>query len=64
MSRPVSNYAALTSVQLASKDENRPLALWPLILVAVAMIVVALTSDASLTPTQRMEVYLQSGMFP
>ncbi len=64
MNRPVSNYAALTTVQLASKGENRSFALWPLILVAVVMIVVALTSDASLTPTQRMEVYLQSGMFP
>jgi hypothetical protein len=39
--------------------------LWPLILIAfVGLILTILTLDASLVPDQRLEVFLQSGMYP
>jgi hypothetical protein len=41
---------------------QKPLAIWALIL--VLMVVVVLALDASMTPEQRIEPYLQSGVFP
>ena len=45
------------------KREDRLAAYWPLILLA-AIIAVAVLCDASLTPDQRIQAYMQSGMFP
>jgi hypothetical protein len=38
--------------------------LWPLLLVVLIVASVVLTLDASLTPDQRMAVFLQSGIYP
>jgi hypothetical protein len=46
----------------ASKREHRPVALWPLILVAAIVVLVALTSDPSWTWNNAAE--LQGGMAP
>ena len=45
------------------KREDRLVAFFPLILLAV-IIAVAVICDASLTPDQRIQAYFQSGMFP
>jgi hypothetical protein len=47
---------------VTAKTGRRGLPLWPLIL--IAFVVLILTLDASLTPDQRLTVFLQSGMFP
>ena len=57
MTQDVSIDAAVTA-----KAERRGLPLWPLIL--IAFVVLILTLGASLTPDQRLEVFLQSGMYP
>jgi hypothetical protein len=45
-----------------AKAGRRSFPLWPLILIAFVMLI--LTLDASLTPDQRLAVFLQSGMYP
>jgi hypothetical protein len=57
MTQDVSIGAAVTA-----KAGSRVLPLWPFIL--IAFVVLILTLDASLTPDQRLEVFLQSGMYP
>jgi hypothetical protein len=57
MTQDVSIDAAVTA-----KLGSRGLPLWPLIL--IAFVVLILTLGASLTPDQRLEVFLQSGMYP
>jgi hypothetical protein len=47
---------------VTAKTWSRGLPLWPLILIAFVGLI--LTLDASLTPDQRHEVFLQSGMYP
>jgi hypothetical protein len=62
MNQHVSIDAAPITKASQRKGESRPFPLWPLIL--VALVVLILTLDASLTPDQRLEVFLQSGMYP
>ena len=57
MTQDVSIDAAVTA-----KTRSRGLPLWPLIL--ITFVVLILTLGASLTPDQRLEVFLQSGMYP
>jgi hypothetical protein len=57
MTHDVSIDAAVTA-----KTGSRALPLWPLIL--IAFVVLILTLDAFLTPDQRLEVFLLSGMYP
>jgi hypothetical protein len=45
-----------------AKAGSRGFPLWPLSL--IAYVVLILTLDASLTPDHRLEVFLQSGMYP
>jgi hypothetical protein len=46
------------------ENEDRLVAFWPLILAAAIVVVGAVVCDASLRPDQRIQAYLQSGMFP
>jgi len=46
------------------KREDRAIELWLFSLAAAIMAVGAVVCDASLTPDQRIQAYLQSGMFP
>jgi hypothetical protein len=46
------------------KREDRPVAVWLLIFAAAIIAVGAVVCDASLMPDQRIQAYLQSGMFP
>jgi hypothetical protein len=62
MNQNVSIDAALTTNASRRQVETRRFPLWALIL--VAFVVVVLRFDASLTPDQRLEVFLQSGMYP
>jgi hypothetical protein len=62
MNQNVSIDAALTTTASRREVERRRFPLWALILVAFAALVLGF--DASLTPDQRLEVFLQSGMYP
>jgi len=53
-----------TSAHESKKDKVRLLAFLPLIFVFAIVAVVALISDSSLTPEQRIQVFQQSGPFP
>ena len=56
--------ATLTAQPAQSAQAERPTALW-LLAAAFAVIAVAvLLADASLTPAQRIAVFMQTGMFP
>jgi hypothetical protein len=46
------------------KREDRLVAVWLLSFAAAIIAVGAVVCDASLTPDQRIQAYLQSGMFP
>jgi hypothetical protein len=56
--------AALSRSTPESKREVRPLAMWAFILVVAIVAIAALVSDASLTADQRIQVFLQSGIYP
>ena len=62
MNQPV----ALDAVLATGTPESEPrlLSMWSFIIVAGIVVIVALISDGSLTPDQRLEVFLQSGMYP
>jgi hypothetical protein len=47
---------------VTAKAGRRSFPLWPMSL--IAFVVLILTLDASLTPDQRIAVFLQSGMYP
>jgi hypothetical protein len=64
MNRDVSMDAALTANSSESKGESRSFTLWPVLLVVLIVASVVLTLDASLTPDQRIAVFLQSGIYP
>jgi hypothetical protein len=64
MTQQVSIGTGLITEASDSRADSRPFVLWPLILVAAIVAVVALAADASLTPDQRIAVSLQSGMYP
>ena len=63
MNQHVALDAGLTTSVPQRKGEGRLLALCSFILVA-AVLVIALISDSSLTPEQRIQVFEQSGMYP
>ncbi len=46
------------------KHAVRLMALWPFLVAVGILAIVALISDASLTPDQRIEVFQQSGFYP
>jgi hypothetical protein len=56
--------AALSMSTPESEREVRPLATWAFILVVAIVAIAALVSDASLTADQRIQVFLQSGIYP
>ena len=64
MNRDVTLDAALTTSTPESRGEVRLLALWSFIFVVAILAIVALVSDASLTADQRIQVFLESGMYP
>jgi hypothetical protein len=53
---------ALTTSTSERKGEVRLVALWPFIVVVAILAIVALISEASFTPDQRIEVFQQSGV--
>ena len=63
MNQHVSIDTALTTEASEHKVENHTFALWTLIIL-VAFAVLVLRLDASFTPNQRIEMLLQSGMYP
>jgi len=64
MNRQVSIDGALTATASHSIGEGRPFVVWPLLLVVLIVASIVLTLDASLTPDQRIAVFLQSGIYP
>lgn len=64
MTQYLSVDAAPTTRASECKREERPVAVWLLIFAAAIIAVGAVVCDASLTPDQRIQAYLQSGMFP
>jgi hypothetical protein len=64
MTQQVSFDAGLIARASDIKGEHRRFVLWPLILIAAIIAVVAIRADASLTPDQRIKVFLESGMYP
>jgi hypothetical protein len=63
MNQHVALDAALATSVPQRKGKGRLLALCSFILVA-AVLAIALISDSSLTPEQRIQVFQQSGMYP
>jgi len=57
----MTQYVSIDNI-VTAKAGRRGFPLWPLIL--IAFVVLILTLDASLTPDQRIAVFLQSGMYP
>jgi hypothetical protein len=64
MNQPVALDAALATSTLERKSEPRLLPMWCFIIVVGIVVIAALISDGSLTPDQRLEVFLQSGTYP
>ena len=61
----VSIDAATTLDCPVSKGQNRRIALWSSILIAMSLTTIAFVAlDASLTPEQRVALYSGSGAFP
>jgi hypothetical protein len=63
MTQYLSVDVATTTGAPERKREDRPIAVWLLSLAAI-IAVGAVVCDGSLTPDQRIQAYLQSGMFP
>jgi hypothetical protein len=64
MNCPASISANLTTQPPPSALAERPIALWALSAVLVAIAVSVLVLDASITTEQRIALLVQSGMFP
>jgi hypothetical protein len=64
MTQYLSVDAAPTTGARERKREDRPVGVWLLVLAAAIIAVGAVVCDASLTPDQRIQAFLQSGMFP
>jgi hypothetical protein len=64
MTQYLSVDAAPTRRASERKREDRLVAVWLLSFAAAIIAVGAIVCDASLTPDQRIQAYLQSGMFP
>ena len=55
---------ALTTSTPERKGEGCLVALWPFIVVVAILAIVALISEASFTPDQRIQAFQQSGLYP
>jgi hypothetical protein len=64
MTQYLSVDAAPTTRAPERNREDRLVAVWLLSFAAAIIAVGAVVCDASLTPDQRIQAYLQSGMFP
>jgi hypothetical protein len=64
MHGPVSFVATPTTRLPGSSYVDRPIALWTLTGVLVAVACTVLVLDAAITPEQRIALLAQSGMFP
>ena len=64
MNHPVTLDAALATSMPETRSERRLLPMWSFIIVVGIVVIAALISDGSLTSDQRLEVFLQSGMYP
>jgi hypothetical protein len=64
MNSPLSIEATLTNGRSQSKEADRPIALWILVVVLVAIACTVLALDAAITTDQRIAQFVQSGMFP
>jgi hypothetical protein len=64
MTQYLSVDAAPTTRAPERKREDRPVAVWLLSFAAAIIAVGPVVCDASLTPDQRIQAYVQSGMFP
>jgi hypothetical protein len=64
MTQQVSLDAGLIPRASDINGELRRFVLWPFILITAIIAVVAVRADASLTPDQRIKVFLDSGMYP
>ena len=60
----MSQHLTVDAALSRSTPEVRPLAMWAFILVVAFLAIAALVSDASLTADQRIQVFLQSGIYP
>ena len=64
MNHPVAFDPALATSTPERKSKPRLLPMWSFIIVVGIVVIVALLSDSSLTPEQRILVSQQSGMYP
>jgi hypothetical protein len=64
INRDVAFDAAPATSTPERKGEVRLLALWPFVLVVAILAIIALISDGSVTPDQRIQVFQQSGVYP
>jgi hypothetical protein len=64
INRDVAFDAAPTTSTSERKGEVRLLALWPFVLVVAILAIIAVISDGSVTPDQRIQVFQQSGVYP
>jgi hypothetical protein len=64
MNRPAAIPASLTTEPSQSAHAERPIMPWVLAAVAVVIACAALVIDSSLTPSERSELFMQSGTFP
>jgi hypothetical protein len=64
INRDVAFDAAPTTSTSERKGEVRLLALWPFVLVVAILAIIALISDGSVTPDQRIQAFQQSGVYP
>jgi len=64
MNHPASIPASVTTQPVQSAQAQRPIALWVLAAVFIITAVAVLVADASLSPAQRIAMFMQAGMFP
>jgi len=64
MIHPASISASLTTQPVQSAPAQRPIALWVLAACFLVIAVAVLVAEASLSPAQRIAVFMQTGMFP
>ena len=64
MNRPSATPATLTTESAQRAQSKRPIVPWILVAVAVVIACAVLVIDSSLTPSQRIDLFMQSGMFP
>jgi hypothetical protein len=64
MSHSRNQHLTVDTALSKSTPEVRSLAMWAFILVVAIVAIAALVWDASLTADQRIQVFLQSGVYP